>query len=391
MAEKEFEKQEDAAHVREEEVQEHVACSGDGVDAESDEGGDVVVEEVKQISGHRKAAYTFYRDREEWKDVEPVPQDEGPNPVVQIAYSEKFRDAHDYLRAMMKQDERSERALHLTTDVIALNSANYTLWHYRRQILLTLKKDLREELLFVQEMIEDQPKNYQVWHHRKLLVESMNDPSEELAFCAEILKQDAKNYHAWQHRQWVLQEFDLWDDELEYVESLLQDDLRNNSAWNERHFVISHTTGFNDSDVIDREVAYTFEMIKKVPNNESAWNYLRGILEEKGLAVYPRLEERVKQVNAGGKSSYLLGFLVDLYEDQLESECCTDCEQTLQKALQLCQELAEEVDVIRSEYWMYISRSLLQRFDPNGPPPAKDPSLACHPAVPLTVDSPIEA
>ena len=35
--------------------------------------------------------------------------------------------------------------------------------HYRRQILLTLKKDLREELLFVQEMIEDQPKNYQVW------------------------------------------------------------------------------------------------------------------------------------------------------------------------------------------------------------------------------------
>uniref|UniRef100_A0A8C4R9X4 Protein farnesyltransferase/geranylgeranyltransferase type-1 subunit alpha n=1 Tax=Eptatretus burgeri TaxID=7764 RepID=A0A8C4R9X4_EPTBU len=306
------------------------------------------------------------------------------------AYHFNFvRDAHDYLRAMMKQDERSERALNLTTDVIALNSANYTLWHYRRQILLTLKKDLREELLFVQEMIEDQPKNYQVWHHRKLLVEWLKDPSEELAFCAEILKQDAKNYHAWQHRQWVLQEFYLWQDELEYVEALLQDDLRNNSAWNERHFVISHTTGFEDSDVIDREVAYTFEMIKKVPNNESAWNYLRGVLEEKGLAHYPGLEEQVKKVNnTGGKSSYLLGFLVDLYEDQLESECCTDCEQTLQQALQLCKELAEVVDIIRSEYWMYISRSLLQRF---GPPPTKDPSPACQPTAPLTVSSPVEA
>lgn len=58
-------------------------------------------------------------------------------------------------------------------------------------------------------MIKCNSKNYQVWHHRKVIVEWLQDPSEELAFTETILCKDAKNYHAWQHRQWCIQTFKL--------------------------------------------------------------------------------------------------------------------------------------------------------------------------------------
>ncbi|EHH28461.1 hypothetical protein EGK_18901, partial [Macaca mulatta] len=243
---------------------------------------------------------SVFRDRAEWADIDPVLQNDGPNPVVQIIYSDKFRDVYDYFRAVLQRDERSERAFKLTRDAIELNAANYTVCNLYQNSNSRVGLKVKKEAVYLESITDKSQGNYII--------------------IADILNQDAKNYHAWQHRQWVIQEFKLWENELQYVDQLLKEDVRNSSVWNQRYFVISNTTGYNDRAVLEREVQYTLEMIKLVPHNESAWNYLKGILQDRGLSKYPNLLNQLLDLQPSHSSPYLIAFLVDIYEDMLESQ-----------------------------------------------------------------------
>ena len=64
--------------------------------------------------------------RPEYADVKPVPQNDGPNSIVPISYTDEFRETMDYFRAIYVADERSLQALQLTTEAIKLNPGNYT-------------------------------------------------------------------------------------------------------------------------------------------------------------------------------------------------------------------------------------------------------------------------
>lgn len=62
------------------------------------------------------------------------------------------------------------------------------------------------------------------------------------------------------------------------MDKLISKDVRNNSAWNQRFFVLKYT-GL-DTDVLKYEVHYAINRIRLVKDNESSWNFLRGILAE---------------------------------------------------------------------------------------------------------------
>ncbi|XP_055628831.1 protein farnesyltransferase/geranylgeranyltransferase type-1 subunit alpha [Toxorhynchites rutilus septentrionalis] len=313
--------------------------------------------------------WILYADREEWKDIQPLKQDDGENPVVMIQYSEKFNDVYSYLRAVISKQEISHRALKLTHDAATLNAANYTVWQYRRVLLKALKCDLWDELEYIDAKIQDNPKNYQVWHHRRVIVEWLNDASGELKMTEDILTLDPKNYHAWQHRQWAIKTFDLFDDELSYVDRLISEDLRNNSAWNERFFVLKHT-GFN-AEVLEREIQYVITRIRLVKNNESPWNFLRGLLQqgEGKLGQFPEVVEFCEELyDSGIRSPYLLAFLVDLYEEQYfeAKQAGRDPEGFKGKVLEMCESLAAQHDQIRCAYWRYIAENFKRKIGGEG-------------------------
>jgi protein farnesyltransferase/geranylgeranyltransferase type-1 subunit alpha len=130
-------------------------------------------------------------------------------------------------------------------------------------------------------------KNYQVWHHRRLLLGALRDEAlkshshstssgdsssdelqtklqtrlrdlaaHEVQFASTVLQDDSKNYHTWSYRQWVLTSAAdevLWASEIPYVEELLREDIRNNSAWHHRFFTV-WTAGVREGEEDRREV-----------------------------------------------------------------------------------------------------------------------------------------
>jgi len=328
---------------------------------------------------HDLESPTLYSEREEWADVVPQQQYEHVNPLAPIFYTEEYKDATDYFRGIVKTAEMSPRVLDLTEHIIRQNPAHYSAWQYRYKTLMALKSPLDLELRLMDELAVKHLKTYQVWHHRRLILTETRMPSSELEFIAKSLQVDSKNYHTWSYRQWLLAYFNedtLWSGELDFVEQMLKNDLRNNSAWHHRFFVVFQCGarhGDEDRDaVLRRELAFVKDNISLAPNNASAWNYFRGVLDHTHtpystfkcfvlpytVQADPSATEVVDLENPlPSKGSQLpcvaaIEFLADVYESEGGDG--------ILKATELWKSLANEHDTIRQKYWEFRAKDALQ-------------------------------
>ena len=176
-----------------------------------------------------------------------------------------------------------------------------------------------------------------------------------------MFSKDAKNYHVWSYRQWLVRQFSLWDGEISFVETLLDEDVRNNSAWNHRWFTVfgkqlnpskdSIKSSVSDlvplATTVDHEIDYTKTKIVLAPQNQSSWNYLRGIYRQSRRTLvdvkafagqFASLDEEIQVT-----SSHALDILAEIFAIEKEDD-------NARKALQL---LANRYDPIRKNYWHY--------------------------------------
>ncbi|OTB06134.1 hypothetical protein M426DRAFT_319209 [Hypoxylon sp. CI-4A] len=350
-------------------------CTAEDVEAE--------IGRRREMAALRKELYGIKMDPyvldPEWDDVVPIPQVEPEGALATIAYPDEYAESMSYLRAVMAAKEYSPRCLRLTERIISLNPAHYTVWLYRFSILSTLNISIPDELAWLNQVALTHIKNYQIWNHRQHLIDHhypsiVTSPSDvaalaasERAFLEEMLSLDTKNYHVWSYRQYLVRKLGLWSadpEELQAAGARIDEDVRNNSAWSHRFFLVfsdpahatpdSHATAHDPkipSDIIDRELRYAMDKIALAPQNQSPWNYLRGVLVKGGREFGSAREFAEGFVDALGegedkervRSSHALDLLADVYKEAGETE----------RARLVLTRLAERWDRIRKGYWQY--------------------------------------
>lgn len=187
-----------------------------------------------------------------------------------------------------------------------------------------------------------------------------------------MFDQDAKNYHVWSYRQYLVRKLGMWNaEELSSIETLLREDVRNNSAWSHRFFLVFSNPEYSTpnspatthdpaipSSIIERELNFAKAATYEAPQNQSPWNYIRGVLRKGGRSL-STLEDFAREfVDLKGeegegqevvRSSHALEFLADVWAEKRDVEGAS-------RALRL---LGDRYDRVRKNYWEWKRKGLI--------------------------------
>ncbi|KGU16527.1 protein farnesyltransferase/geranylgeranyltransferase type-1 subunit alpha [Candida albicans 19F] len=292
----------------------------------------------------------------DYSDITPVDINTEEPQICQILYDEDYKQIMGILLSLMKAEEYSERALHITELGINELASHYTIWIYRFNILKNLpNRNLYDELDWCEEIALDNEKNYQIWNYRQLIIGQIMelnnndfDPYREFPILEAMLSSDPKNHHVWSYRKWLVDTFDLHNDakELSFVDKVIDTDLKNNSAWSHRFFLLFSKKHLATDNTIDEELNYVKDKIVKCPQNPSTWNYLLGIHE--------RFDRSITQLE-----EFSLQF-VDLEKDQVTSSFALESlakiytqQKKYNESRTVYDLLKSKYDPIRSNFWDY--------------------------------------
>jgi geranylgeranyl transferase type-2 subunit alpha len=181
----------------------------------------------------------------------------------------------------------------LTSKVLKINPEFYTIWNYRRQILLQIEFIPFVETLQTAQTKLDQPKpipsdtnkgveEEEVYGAYETRVASLL--KDELQFLVPLLTTFPKCYWIWNHRLWTLHQASVlmsadkailfWTQELALVGMMLTRDMRNFHGWMYRRLIVANLEEISQGNMVQQEFDYTSKMVRGVGGmtNYSAWH-----------------------------------------------------------------------------------------------------------------------
>ncbi|KAL7420529.1 Rab geranylgeranyltransferase [Cryptotrichosporon argae] len=230
--------------------------------------------------------------------------------LKELSKTQAYIALEDAVLALKRDKVYTQAALGKTTELLDLNPEFYTVWNYRRLILLDLfaasepaaalalvQAELRQTMAY----LRVHPKVYWIWTHRKWALEHVpagpggtqgwRDDAwrTELAVVERILEADARNFHAWGYRRYVLDSLPASfapvhtpATDLAYTKRKIETSISNFSAWHYRTKTLEAAWAGLDADELRRRRDEEFELVLPAlytaPDDQSGWLYHRWLI-----------------------------------------------------------------------------------------------------------------
>lgn len=269
---------------------------------------------------------------------------------------ENYRGLQDLVLTQKENQVYDEKAFQQTTLLLDLNPEFYTIWNYRRDVMMQLSPDdtaiYELELKFILKQMLKYPKCYWIWNHRRWCLQKINQRPiylKELEIVNQMLSRDERNFHGWAYRRFVIAELESFissSDELikvqieefEYTTKMINKNISNYSAWHNRSkLILKIFTLQSDSDIklfkdkldfFDKEVNYLINAMFIDSEDSSIWIYIRWLVKSPFFEDVEKTESQTK----------LLNTIIELNEleksdNGSDNEWCLKIIQVIQRAL----------------------------------------------------------
>ncbi|KAI0361949.1 rab-protein geranylgeranyltransferase [Trametes cingulata] len=301
----------------------------------------------------------------------------------------------------------------LTTKLLQINPEFYTVWNYRRTILLDglfpqrtaaeINDLLSDDLSLTTALLKQHPKVYAIWTHRQWCLQQVPDgPTEtdphgwrqaywnkELFVVERMLDADPRNcrgyslihgrvltsdtihiVHAWNYRRYVLAEMPVKRSEaseLAYTKRKIEANFSNFSAWHQRSKVLASLWAAGKLDR-KKSLEEEFDLVKNAmytePNDQSVWIYHRwligpgddkDIVEREVTSIQELLEEQPDSKWCMESLVFYNGLLLRRYRDLFPAE---RRQELGRECLELLRKL-QDLDPDRKQRYIDLSRDSL--------------------------------